>query len=453
MQGHPGDAHIMAMRSLLPAAAALLLLQQAATVPPNPRELLRGALRAVETDSTTAFESRWSRTLRRDSANRDALLSLGALARQTYEYARADSLLTRVTTLHDGDALADYARLELGSSLLMRARFRDAVAMFEHAQSSAEARGDSVAVAEALLGMAGPRSRMVPPAQVLASLDRAERLGGGDPLLAANARCQRAALLARIGNPGATALAESGEGLAHAAGDRRQEARCLQTLAQIHSAGGDQLGAVELLGRAASLFEQSRDRASLGSLLQWRGFLLNGLGRYGEARVALTAALAEGERAQAMNVVGWSLINLGMIALGMGDRTTAVLELNRAVVALEGQGDQYGVATARGMLGGVARSAGDTAAARAAYARVLDWANGSGDVQTQFNMHEALSSIAEMSSDWRVAERQLDTARAIARAHQMRFYSTPHYRTGRLALRRGDAATAERELRDRKSVV
>ncbi len=442
------------MRLTRPAAMMLLVLQQPGRSPVEPGTLVRATLAAVEGDSTTAFRARWSRALRRDSTDRSALLSLGSLARLTYDYGRADSILARVVALNDADALADYARIELGASHAARGRFREAADAYAIALSGAERRGDSTAIGDALLGLAVPRSRLAAPADVLPLLDRAERLARGDARMTANARCQRAVLLSRLGRPEAMGLAESGVELARRAGDRRQEARCMWAAAQDFAARGDMDRAAEALGRARPLYERSGDRASLAGLLQWRGFLLNTLGRYGEAQVALTAAVAEGERAHAMSPVGWALINLGTISLGLGDNITASRDLTRAVALLDSQGDQWGAVTARSMLGGVARATGDTAAARAIYQRVLDWAERSGDAQTQRRMHGALAEIAEMGRDWPLAAREYQIVRAIAVAHNMRGYQDGlFFNTGRLALRSGDLPRAERDLRAAVGVV
>ncbi len=433
---------------LFVSATALLLLQQPPATSTGPLALVRGTLAVVEGDSVAAFSARWSRALRRDANDRTALLALGSLARLTYDYLAADSLLPRVTALRDGDAVADYARIELGASLAARGRFRQADSVYAAALAGALRRADSTAVGQALLGLAVPRSRLAAPGTVLPLLERAERLLQGDPRGTANARCQRATLLSRTGSPEAPGLAASGAALARRAGDRRQEARCIQVTAQNLAARGDLNGAAAALDRAAPLYRATRDLAQLASLLQWRGYLDNGFGRYGEARISLTAAVEAGEQAQAMSPVGWALINLGMISLGMGDRVSATEELDRALALLEGQGDQWGAATARGMLGGVARAAGDTAAARAAYAGVLAWAEGSGDALTQLNMHSALASIAEMQRDWAGATREYEAARGIARARHMTGWERSlRYNFGRVALGRGDYIAAERQLR------
>lgn len=435
------------MRIILPGALLLLVLQQPSS-PPDPQTYVRDARDAVEGDSAPAFEARWSRALRRDSSSRTALLALGSLARFTYHYARADRLLARIPALRDGDALADYARLELGAALVARGRHRDATGAYTAALASAERRGDSNAVAEALLGLAQPRSRSAPPAEVLPLIERAEGLSLGDDRRRANGLCQRAALLTRLGRHEAMEVAKSGEALARTAGDLRQEARCLHAQAQDLAARGDMDRAAEALGRAAPLFLRSRDRASVASLNQWRGFILNTLGRYGEAQAVLTVAVAEGEQAQAMSAVGWSLTNLAMISLGLGDNVSASRDLSRAIAMLEAQGDQFGVVTARSMLGGLQLAQGDTVGARTTYLQVLAWAERTGEAQSQRRMHGALASLAERARDWPLANREYEITRALAIRHRMRGYENGlFFNTGRLALRSGDFPRAERDLR------
>jgi len=416
--------------------------------------LVRQALLAVEGDSAAALQRRWSRVLARDSSNRVALLALGSLARLTYDYPKADSLLGWVTARDMGDALADYALMEMGASLTARARFREGAAAYLRAVAGAELRGDSTAVAEALLGLAAPRSRLTAPAEVFPLLDRAGGLGRGDPTIEAGVMCQRAALWSRLRHPGAGPLADSGAALAHQAGDLRQEARCQHVVAQVFAATGDMGRAADALGRAAALLERARDRASLAAVLQWHGYINVTVGHFGTARELLTRAVAAGERAHAMSPVGWALINLGQISLGIGDRYGAARDLNRASTLLEAQGDEWGMVTALGILGGLARSTGDIHAARAAYERSLAWAVRTGNVSTESAARNGLASLAIQTRDWDEAARQLDSARALARLHGMTFWEgSLHYGSGLLALRRGDLATAERELRSYHAVT
>lgn len=426
----------------------VVFLVQSPAPAADPPGLLRQALRAVEGDSAAALERRAARALARDSLDGAALLILGSVARLTYRYADADTLLARAATLFGHEAWGDYARMEWGASLATRGRLREAADAYALALAGAERRGDTTAMAEALLGLAGPRSRLASPSDAASLLDRAAGLVRGHDALEANLRCQRAALRARGGQREARALADSGAALALRAGDQRQQARCIHVAAQALAATGDMGGAAEALGRAAALFGQSRDHAALAAVLQWRGYLHVLLGHVGTARRLLARAVAEGERAQAMSPVGWALINLGQVSLGVGDRGAAARDLTRAVALLEGQGDEWGMVTALQLLGGVAQADGDVKSAREAYTRALTWADRTGNVVTQFTTHNALASLDAMAGAWQDAGRALDAARAVARAHGMTGWEgSLHYGAGLLALRRGDPALAERELR------
>jgi CHAT domain-containing protein/tetratricopeptide (TPR) repeat protein len=434
------------MSSFLLQVLTGLSLQVAGGVPDDLRAVLREVRHAVEVDSTAAVEARWS-SRRQDGLDRTALLALGSLARLTYQYHVADTLLTRVVATGDADDVADYARIERARGLMAQGRLTESDVDFSRAASGAEARSDTLAWATALLGLALIRSRSATDADAVGLLDRAEGLVGGDRALQANVLCQRAAALARGGRAGAVELAETGAGMARDAGDLRQEGVCLQAAAQAAASIGDIDGAFRALAQAAPVMERARDRGALAAILQWRGYLYVTLGRYGEARADLTAATREGERAGAMSPVGWALINLGMISLGLGDRVTATAQLERAWGLLSAQGDAWGAATARSMLGGVARARSDIPAARRAYEEVLGWAEGAGNIQTQFNMHEALGSLAEMTGDWAVAEEEYRLCEALARTHGMSgFLAGLAYNRGRLALRRGDLDAAEAAL-------
>jgi CHAT domain-containing protein/tetratricopeptide (TPR) repeat protein len=409
------------IRGWMAALAALLSTAGAQPQAPrdNPRAIVEQAKAAVEGDSADLVRDRWLRLLRRPERERAALLMIGAIARLTYDFGEADARMQRLVAIARDDAFADYAQIELGVALMLRGRVRDAEAAYTRALTGAERRGDSIAVADALLQLATPRSRSAPMPEVFAMIDRAERLGRGDPLTEADARCQRAALLVRTGAPNARQLAWEGAAIARRVRNRRQEGRCLHAVAQDFANRGLMDSAGTVLDSTKRLFEAARDRASLAAVLQWRGYLFNSLTRYGDARAELVRAIDEGERAKVGSVVGWSYLNLGMISLGLGDRITAAEQLQRAVSLLESQRDDWGVVTARAMLGGVARERGDLAVARAAYTSVLRWADSTNNVLIRYNMHDALGSIDRRQHNYAAAAMQLDSARAIARAHGM----------------------------------
>lgn len=421
-------------------AAALLMQAQ----DPDPQAILRQALRAVEQDSASQAEQQWRRA---GPDHRPALLGLGSLARLRYEYARSDSLLDRAIG-DQRDAYADHARLERATSEVTRGNLRAASGWYRAALEGAEQRGDAMLAAQALIGLAGPQSRLGTPQEALRLLERAGRLAGDDRRLWPVLFCQRAMLLTRLGNRASRALAEEGAAQARAAGDRRQEGRCYQAMAQQLSAEGDIDGAIGYINRAAPLLRQSHDHASLASLLQWKGFLYNQLLWYGKARETLIEAVELGQQARAMSAVGWASINLGMVSLGLGDLSGARPQFERAMRMLELQGDTWGVVTARSMLAGVARAAGDLPRARAGYDSVLQWAERVGQWQTQYNMHEALSSIDLLAGAWDSAAFRLGRSRSLAQRYSMpgRVYSLT-LNEGRLALYRGDLPRAERLLR------
>jgi tetratricopeptide (TPR) repeat protein len=433
---------------LLPSVVALLglLAQQVRPLPSDPWHLLRDVLDAVEGDSTTPLRDRLSGATAGSSYERMALLGLGSIARLTYQYDRADSLLARAGAPGADDLLADLARMELGASLAVRARFRDASDAYSRAVAGAARRGDSLAMAAALLGLAGARARLAPN-EYPVLLDRAARLTGGSLHLEANLKCQRAVLLSRRGHPNGLGLAAEGARLAWSVRDARQEARCWHAMAQAYIARGNMEGADTTLGRATALYRRARDGAGVASVFQWRGYFYILLNRHGEARLRVVRALAEGERAQAMSVVGYAMLNMGTILLAGGDRVAAGEYFSRASALFSDQGDTGGLITARNMWGNLARAAGDVGTAREQYASVLDWAERESNLQAQLGTHQRLGTLAHMEGRWEEAERQYATALTLARANGMTGWEASlKYDLGRLALARGNLGKAEREL-------
>ncbi|HXV85247.1 MAG TPA: CHAT domain-containing protein [Gemmatimonadales bacterium] len=432
----------MLLRSLVTLLG--LLAQQERPLPSSPWQLLREIQDAVEGDSAAPLRDRL--VAAGSPYERMALLGRGSIAALTYEYDRADSLLARAVALDADDLVADLALMESGASLAVRARFADAADAYARALAGAERRGDSVLMAAALLGLAGPRARLA-PAEYPGLLDRAARLTGGNPYLEASLSCQRAVLLARRGDPSGLPLAAQGAQVAWSVRDTRQEARCWHAMAQAYIARGNMEGADTTLARAATLYRRARDGAGTASVLQWRGYFYILLNRFGEARLRIDRALSEGERTGAMSVVGYALLNLGTILLAGGDRVAAGEQFGRASALFSEQGDTGSLITARNMWGNLARAAGDVRTAREQYALVLAWADREGNRQSQLGMHQRLGTLAHMEGDWQEAEREYGTALALARANAMTGWEASlRYDLGRLALARGDLPAAQREL-------
>src|SRR4051794_6731935 len=88
-------------------AVALLSLSAAAwQTDADPELVVRSAERALQDDSLEQVSARWRAALERDSTDRAATLGLATIARQTYDFDRAermlDDLLARAGTRIDG---------------------------------------------------------------------------------------------------------------------------------------------------------------------------------------------------------------------------------------------------------------------------------------------------------------------------------------------------------------
>jgi thioredoxin-like negative regulator of GroEL len=86
------------MLRLAPLAALAALFVAASTASAQqgdtlPETILRSAERALQDDSLETVTARWRAALARDSTDAAAILGLATVARQTYDFERADSLL------------------------------------------------------------------------------------------------------------------------------------------------------------------------------------------------------------------------------------------------------------------------------------------------------------------------------------------------------------------------
>ena len=80
----------LAALAILAVAAPPAFAQQGDTLPET---VLRSAERALQDDSLETVTTRWRAALERDSTDPAATLGLATVARQTYDFERADSLL------------------------------------------------------------------------------------------------------------------------------------------------------------------------------------------------------------------------------------------------------------------------------------------------------------------------------------------------------------------------
>ncbi|HEX6533124.1 MAG TPA: CHAT domain-containing protein [Gemmatimonadaceae bacterium] len=437
------------MLSPLRVVLAVVLLQQSSLQPP--RAVVLSATAAVERDSAAIVERRWRSWLREHPDDRAAILALATLARLRYDFPEAEQLYDRLIPWagRATDGYAAYAALGRAQELQGRGMVERAVPWYERAAAAARSAGEREAAVEAELGLAFVRGRAQGTAAELAMLDSIERaLPAADPRVSAALRCERAALSARTGGRDALALARSGAALARRAGDRRLEARCLHAEALDFVRVGDLDGAGVRLARVEALLRSARDRAGLGAILQWHGYLLESNGDYGAAQPLLREAAAEGEASGNVSVQAWALVDLAQISIGVNDIVSARREAERSTALFTVLGDRWGLATAIGLEGQIALEVGDTTRAREHYQRLLAWAISERQPLAIGDAHHGLADVAAREHHWRAAERELDAQRAaLRRGGGTDWEEELSYYYGVVALDRGDVRGAERRLR------
>jgi CHAT domain-containing protein len=432
-----GGAAPVALRAQSPAEAAAAVAAAAAHLEAGSAAARRDALRA---------------RLALAPADRLAALELATHVRLAYDYARADSLLGALAA-GPADAVAAYAALGRARSLTARGLLREAGAALDAATPLVGAGGAGARV-ELLLARAWVRARVAGAPAALATLDSAQRLVGGEAgevapgehaRLRAAIYCLRAANSA--GQPGAHALVDSGL----AAGDslpRVTRASCQFARGMLHAGAGQMARAYAALDSAEGAFRAAGDRATLSALHQWRGYALLSVGEHARARRELALALAEGAASDALIPTAWALVNVGATARVLGDARTAAEYAARAAALFERVGDESGVAQARDLAAAAALEGGDRVAARAGFAANARWAAAAGSWMLGSRALRGLAYAAMGAGEWDAAAALLDSSSALLLRHGGARWAPSSARDrAQLALRRGDGARAERELR------
>ncbi len=415
----------------------------------DPRKIVRAATRAVEGDSAAALGARWTARLKDDSTDTAALLGLATIARLSYRYDDAIRLYSRLLARPGGQRDRSTAWARLGLAISARGRGDNARADSLFAQAGLDARdpADPAAQVEALLGRATTQMRIVGPIAALSFTDQSRKfIPATDPQLLAEWHCMRALLLGAANRPEAGPEATTGADLAGQGGDPNLQATCLAIKARDLARQGAVDSAVALAARVLAQYARVHSRGDLAAVSQWRGYMLTGLGLYGEARRDFETSVREGRASENQSAVAWSLLNLSIIALLEGDGTAARTTATEAESLFASQGDDWGLASLRGHQGAIAQTLGDTAAAKAAFQDALArFSRFSPDGAIENLQH--LAVLALKDRDWGTAEHELDQARAIVREHQMHGWDQSlEYYYGTFALERGDLLTAERSL-------
>lgn len=424
----------------------------------DPSAVIREATLAVEGDSVAPLRSRWKARRDADSLDRAALLGLATLARLTYDYPAADRLYLALSAdSASPDRFMAYAGLGQAWALEDQGWSTESGVRFVAVRRLARAVRDRRAEAEALVGMAFPLGRTEGLGVGIALLDTAATLmDPSDYVLRSELLRRRAVFLGVVGDSGSLAAAASCRETARRGGLVRQMAQSYRAEGKILQWKGHLGPALVAFEQAAPLFQRAHDLtwAAVNSID--RADVLLGLGRMGDVREALDAAMRDGRAARSPYALGTAQVGFGAAAIELGDFATAGEYLRGAIAQYEALGDTSSVMKARTWLGHVAVALGDYASAKRSEQEVLAFYGRTQEPPEQYMAHRNLAAIAMLERDWISAAGELAQARAIGRRHHMPVWEWALADDeGRLALLRGDLDTAERTfttlLRDLES--
>jgi CHAT domain-containing protein/tetratricopeptide (TPR) repeat protein len=444
---------------MVPGILLLVILLGAAPRPGVPadtagdgaRRYVREAILAVERDSAPSLVARWSARLGADSADRAPLLGLATAARLTNDDSTALRLYLRLirSSARGGDAYATYARLGLARLYTDRADLPAADSAARAALAEARRRHDHAAEGEALLALAN--ARMDQDARAgRAYLDSALRtLPPAETELAAEVRCRRARLGFRSGDPGFPRDLSAGLDYARRVGAHRAEAQCLRTAAVDRFTRGLTDSAIVLLRRSAELQRAARERRALAFTLTTLAEVFRDRGAYGDARAATLEALDQARASRDVQGEALATNMVGTLAYSLRDLASARRALDRAdslYGTLRDSADQMNV---RSWQANIARDQGDLGRARQLTHEVIAAARREQAVPWTIELFIALADVEILGGDYPAAAAALDTAGGLLRAHRIESWAPKlAFQRARLALRRGDLASAERIFRD-----
>jgi CHAT domain-containing protein/tetratricopeptide (TPR) repeat protein len=436
---------------LLPALAQALAVSAGTTTPfQDPRDVVREATRAVESQSAAPLQVRWQARFERNPADPEALLGLATLARLTYDYPGAEALYGRLGSAPGlPDRFAAYQRLGQAWALEERGFSNGAEAEFEAARKAARVARDGAAEAEALIALSFVSGRMKGVPAGLALLDRARRLTPESALdLHSQRLSHRAVLRGAAGSPQAMADAEESIAIARRAGDPRAEAQALRSAGKVQSFRGQYPSAVAFYRQAEETFRKAHDTSWLAVAITDRAGTQLEQGDLGEAMEALRTGLAEAERSHNLFAIAGAHNGFADIAMHVNDLESATGHLQRAVAMYEAQGDPSSATIPLRYLAFLSLAAGKPAEARRQVLDILAFYRSTREAPDVFELHRMLAAIAMREGDWPAAARALGDASDLARRLRMeRWTAQLALDTGLLALFRGDLGKAERSLR------
>jgi CHAT domain-containing protein/tetratricopeptide (TPR) repeat protein len=321
---------------------------QQPSLPRTPEAVIQAAEQAVTAKRAASVRQDWLGRLRRDPSNRLARLGVASFARLAYDSDAADSFITPLLARQGSrpDSVAAWARIETALVAGQQWRVRDADSLLSIAVSEARAARSGTAEGAALTRLALIRGRTHGVDAGLALLDTANRvLPATDIAGRALALAYRAQLLLARGTSGAGPLADSALRLARRAGAARIEGIAYNVMGREQYRVRRVDSAEVLFGRAVRRLKDAGDLVGYAGALQWRGFLLRSRGELGAAERDLRAGLAVGKIAGQLTL-GWTEMNLGLVAVALNDWNEARRHLATSRALLDSARDRWGTATA-----------------------------------------------------------------------------------------------------------
>jgi tetratricopeptide (TPR) repeat protein len=432
--------------SSAPLGLALAASASAQSAGPSPGAIVNAAEHAVHDDSAGTVEARWRAAAARNPADREATLGLATLARETYDFARAESLYAVLLAgqRNPPDAWTVQARLGLYRVSNSRGDKRRSDSLLSVAISEARRVGDREAEIAALVGFTNTRSFAV--TALFATMDTIARLlPPGDSRDRAEYLCRLGVYKGVGGSSEASDLVERGTAMARRAGERRLVGHCLEGYGLVQSLQGRNDSALAVYDSAARYLGATHEHAGLARLESRRSDILQAYGRLGEAKVALRRILVEAGIARNRQRVANAYGGMGMLALRVGDLPTAAAYFDSAAALNDSLGEGEGGMIARQNRAEVLAASGDLPAAEKALEETLDEAHQGKFLEDEFIARQRLARVAMRRRDWDGAARQLASADSMARSHGLdEVRGNLVYDRGLLALGRGHFDEAQR---------
>jgi len=366
----------------LPAllAGLCLLIAASRAHAQDPAQTVRRGERAVQDDSAAAVTTRWRDALARDSADLDAGLGLATVARQSYEFERAELLLNQVLASDSAGRWGLYARLGLYRVANATGDARRADSLLRGAVAQARRLHDRAAEVDALIGFTNTRSS--DPVALEATMDT---IGGllppGDGADRAEYLCRSGLYRGVRGEPDASDYVLRGTAMAERVGERQLVGHCLEAEGLLESLRNHNDSALATMDRALALLRATHEHAGIARVESRRSDILQGVGRLGEASVALGQVLSHATVSRNRQRLANAYGGLGMLALRVGDLTTAAERFRHAAALNDSLGLGEAKLIAMENEGEVLAASGDLDGARLAFQRAVDEGTRSDDFE------------------------------------------------------------------------